>query len=172
MKFGKQLFSKLPKLNLWLHAFCALTGVVLLFDVRVFPFVSNFANCFIFLLDLGLISIFGIGDGYPSSGSKIFGGIILAVLTLGTLATLILDISLVIRLLVDRTRTPLFRIYFLIGVVIVLTLSCFMACNPVRHLSFASPDGRENTDTDLALKLKSSEAGNGQPRFGSPIPSL
>jgi hypothetical protein len=89
MKFGKQLFSKLPKLNLWLHAFCAVLGFLVLFAVRIFPFADGPTNAFKFLLILGFLSIFGIGDGYPSSREKLFGGFVLAILTLVTLATFV-----------------------------------------------------------------------------------
>ena len=74
------------------------------------------------LLGLGGVLMLGIGDGHPTAGMKIIGGTFLAVLALLTIGTVVLNLSLLIRLLFQRTISWRFRIYFLIGVASILTL--------------------------------------------------
>src|SRR5665213_1301905 len=127
MNFAKKLYGDLVKLNLWIHACVAVAGVVLLFAIPVFPFANASSNGFRWLYMMGGVLIFGIGDGHPSWGMKMSGGIILALLALVILCTLVLNFSLFARLLLQRTKSWRFRMCLFTGVASVLAFSFFMA---------------------------------------------
>jgi hypothetical protein len=122
MKFVKRLYRRLAKLNLWLHAGLALAGVLVLFAIPAFPGSSS---GFKWLSEVGLVLIFGIGDGYPSMGMKIAGGVVLAFLALATLCTLVLNISFFGRLLFERTTGWRLRAWLFVGVASILAISFF-----------------------------------------------
>ena len=122
MNLAKQLFRKLLRLNLWLHAGISVLVVVLLFALPVPPSAGGFSNVFVWLLTLGCVFLFGIGHGHPSLVMKLFGGAILVFLAVAVAFSIAMIGSLFVRLLTDQTRSRIFRTAFSVGVLTLLLL--------------------------------------------------